>query len=53
MKKKKTKREISQGIVKYLYYFEDYSFREIEKLFGVSGETVRKKLKANQKKKSG
>lgn len=36
--------------LKYLYFVEDYSLRDIERLFKISRETIRKKL-ANTKKK--
>jgi len=49
-------KEIKEKMARYLYYGDGLSLREVGKVFGVSGETVRKWVKldkANQKKKSG
>ncbi|MCD6371177.1 MAG: hypothetical protein J7L39_00470 [Candidatus Aenigmarchaeota archaeon] len=42
----------SKSLVRYLYYVEEYSLRQIGSLFGVSQETIRNWLKAKQRKKS-
>ncbi len=42
------KQEPSIKLLKYIRYVEEWSLREIGKLFGVSGEAVRKRM--NKKK---
>jgi len=44
MKKKITKPTMRSRLIRYAYYVEGYSLREIGKLFKVSGETIRRWL---------
>jgi len=45
MKTKKVKKvKPTDNLIKFAYYVEGYSLRELGKLFGVSRETIRKRL---------
>jgi len=46
-----TKIKVSDNCLKYLYFVEDYSLRDIEKLFGISRETIRKRIGNSKNKK--
>lgn len=51
MKKRTT---IPIKLIQYAYHVENYSLREIGKLFGISGEAIRKRLeksKSNEERK--